>query len=344
MKIQLETRSSWVDYAKAIGIILVVYGHVARGLYNAGINIPRKFYELTDSIVYSFHMPLFFFLSGFFFYKSFKKRGGIKLIGGKIDVIFYPYIIWSVLQGCIEVFLSDYTNGNVTYSEVFSLLWSPRAQFWFLYDLFIIFIVSTVIFTVLSKRFTLVVLLISSILYVYQDILPAVFISNNLVFFISGIFFSLHYKCEKLSSSWRVFIIMLVFIAGQFVFHQSFGLIYTDKGLASLTLSLVSIIFVISLSSWASKTQSKAILLIGSSSMAIYLMHILVGSGVRVILKSLIGIDSFVVHLIVGCCVGVCLPVMAFAIIKNLKTSFVLSAPISSALIFSFNKIFRRSG
>ena len=57
-----QNREVWIDYAKAIGIILVVYGHVARGLYSAGIDIPYELYVLIDSIVYSFHMPLFFFL------------------------------------------------------------------------------------------------------------------------------------------------------------------------------------------------------------------------------------------------------------------------------------------
>lgn len=44
---------------KGIGIILVVFGHVNRGLYSAGIQLPGSFYQLTDSVIYSFHMPLF---------------------------------------------------------------------------------------------------------------------------------------------------------------------------------------------------------------------------------------------------------------------------------------------
>ena len=67
----MENRSHWVDYAKAIGIVLVVYGHVLKGLHSAGIKMPEAFYELSYSIVYTFHMPLFFFLSGLFFYSSF---------------------------------------------------------------------------------------------------------------------------------------------------------------------------------------------------------------------------------------------------------------------------------
>jgi fucose 4-O-acetylase-like acetyltransferase len=57
----MKQRDIWVDYAKGIGILLVVYGHVARGMANAGITINETLYQLADSMIYSFHMPLFFF-------------------------------------------------------------------------------------------------------------------------------------------------------------------------------------------------------------------------------------------------------------------------------------------
>ncbi|WP_320408208.1 acyltransferase family protein [Raoultella ornithinolytica] len=68
-------RDTWVDYAKALGIILVVTGHVNRGLYSSGIYISKEFFILLDSVIYTFHMPLFFFLSGLFFVKSIDKNG-----------------------------------------------------------------------------------------------------------------------------------------------------------------------------------------------------------------------------------------------------------------------------
>ena len=46
-------RIEWVDIARGIGIILVILGHI-------GIGKVGKF-------IYSFHIPLFFFLSGFCF-------------------------------------------------------------------------------------------------------------------------------------------------------------------------------------------------------------------------------------------------------------------------------------
>ena len=46
-------RTAWIDNAKAIAILLVVFGHTA------------GFGPFAKKIVYSFHMPLFFFLSGY---------------------------------------------------------------------------------------------------------------------------------------------------------------------------------------------------------------------------------------------------------------------------------------
>src|SRR5664279_3072599 len=80
-----RSRSLWVDHAKAIGIILVVYGHVARGVFSAGLKIDQNMFELVDSVIYSFHMPLFFFLSGLFFLASMAKRNSISLLRSKVD-------------------------------------------------------------------------------------------------------------------------------------------------------------------------------------------------------------------------------------------------------------------
>lgn len=343
----MEKRIYWVDYAKAVGIILVVYGHVMRGIYNADIEIPKEFYDLTNSIVYSFHMPLFFFLSGVFFYRSFLKRGGVKLINSKIDTIVYPYLIWSVVQGSVEVMLSNYTNGSVTYTEVFSLLWSPRAQFWFLYALFIAFILATFVFSMISKKAVIALFLLSAFAYLYPAVIPDVpvfhLISENFVFFVSGIIFSFYFKANQISNTFFLCFLGCAFVIGQYVFHYTFELDYSDKGMASLLLALVSILFVVSLSSWASSTPNKLFVFIGASSMAIFVMHILAGSGVRVLLKSFMGIDSFTVHLLAGCCTGVFAPLLALIIINKLGIPYMFRAPVSQAIMVMFHKVFRRT-
>lgn len=351
----MEQRNEWVDYAKAIGIILVVYGHVARGVFNADIAIPQSFYAITDSIIYSFHMPLFFFLSGLFFMSSLAKRGGFKLTLSKIDTVFYPFIVWSILQGSIEVFLSNYTNGSLSFAEVFSFLWAPRGQFWFLYALFFIFIFAAILFFCLQKILKIktdkiasaCIFILAIVLYLYPTILPdnVVFryLGDNFVFFAFGILFTQFYRAEQLATYVQLLLMACLFIIAQVIFHFILDMNYANKGSLSLLLALVSILFITSLSLYLAKKPNKIWIYIGTSSMAIYLMHILAGSGIRVIMKSFLGIDSYIVHLVAGTVVGLLAPLLALWFIKRLHIPYLFSAPLSKGFLFVGDKFFKRS-
>jgi fucose 4-O-acetylase-like acetyltransferase len=340
----VEQRTEWIDYTKALGIMLVVYAHVARGLYNAGISIPRQFYELTDSVIYSFVMPLFFFLSGLFFYRSFTKRGASGLVLSKVDTILYPYILWSLIQGVIEATLSTYTNSDVTYAEVFSLLWSPRAQFWFLYTLFIFFLLSSAIYFVASqnvskaalKKLSVLIFLLSAIAYLTPSIRPEGFIFDvipqHFVFFAFGIVFSLYLDAQQLSRWWAIALLAVAAGAVQYYYHVTLDQRYTDYGPVGLLAALVSILFMVAISTRLSERPNRLMLFIGTSSMAIYLMHILAGSGARVVLKALIGTDAYIAHLLLGFAVGLFVPLMTVWVIERYRIPYVFSAPIRGGL------------
>lgn len=75
-------RIEWIDAAKGIGIILVVAGHVPT-------TAPIK------QFIYSFHMPLFFFLSGLVF-----KSGSLGLksfIQKKARSLLFPYVCFAII-------------------------------------------------------------------------------------------------------------------------------------------------------------------------------------------------------------------------------------------------------
>ena len=60
----MQTRLEWIEFAKGVGIILVVVGHAGRGLQNAGLADPRGVLPVLDQAIYAFHMPLFFSFLG----------------------------------------------------------------------------------------------------------------------------------------------------------------------------------------------------------------------------------------------------------------------------------------
>lgn len=70
-------RFEWVDNAKGIGIVLIVYLHVINGLDAAfyGRVTENQFWGYSQSLIRTFHMPLFFFLSGLFVNTSISKYG-----------------------------------------------------------------------------------------------------------------------------------------------------------------------------------------------------------------------------------------------------------------------------
>jgi fucose 4-O-acetylase-like acetyltransferase len=325
-----QGRDAWVDYAKAIGILLVVYGHVARGVYNAGIAMDTALYERVDSIIYSFHMPLFFFLSGLFFFHSLNRRGPTALAANKVDTILYPYILWSLIQGMTEVWLSRYTTGKATLSEVLSL-WDPRVQFWFLYALFLVVMSAIVVYRRDSRPLIIAVLVVSAIAYVYQNRIPSAFHSDyvvkNFVFFALGVWFNdLQEQVRRNPMPWAVASI-IAFIAVQYVFHVELGLVYTDKGIASLLVATVSILAVANISILLARTPASWVLAMGSASMAIYVMHILAGSGARIILARLFGIQDAAVHLIAGCLAAVLLPMLVLWLSGRLRVRWLFVAP-----------------
>ncbi|NLS12481.1 acyltransferase [Vibrio sp. SM6] len=325
-------KTVWVDYVKGIGIILVVLGHVIRGLDSAGLDIP--YFKEVDTVIYSFHMPLFFFISGMFFTQSFNKRGAKGLTFTKIDILVYPYVVWSLLQGSIEVLLSAYTNGDVSMLRVLSL-WSPRAQFWFLHVLFIIFALSSLIFYLSGKRGALVLSAFSFGLFFLQNI-PSVSpnfeylyhqFSNHFIYFTLGILYVQVTNNKVMTPLKLPFTFALsLFLLVQYVLLSEWS--YTSALWFKLTVGIISIAFVIKLAQLFDALRFTAIYLIGIASMEIYLIHILTGSGARVALFKL-GVEQVYVHILIGTAMGILIPMAFKSVCQFFGVKYLYSAPIS---------------
>ncbi|AKB47133.1 O-acetyl transferase [Methanosarcina sp. Kolksee] len=92
-------RLYWIDTLKGIGIILVVLAH-----YSLPIAL--------DTYIFSFHMPLFFFISGFLFDFSKYTESASYFVKGRFKSLIVPYFCFAVIT-CIFYFLLDelYTPG-----------------------------------------------------------------------------------------------------------------------------------------------------------------------------------------------------------------------------------------
>ena len=87
-------RYTEIDIAKGLAIILVVYGHLTQGY----IPDDHNWYRVSQQILYSFHMPLFMFLSGFVY--NILATRNLKKIGW---VNFSKRVLWRMLPGWLAV-------------------------------------------------------------------------------------------------------------------------------------------------------------------------------------------------------------------------------------------------
>jgi possible acetyltransferase len=87
-----NSRIETLDIYKGLLIFLVVWGHFMMPLIDREYPVARRLFLL----IYSFHMPAFIFLSGYFYYGSWKKRG----------TVFKSICSWIVLYCAMKLMLN----------------------------------------------------------------------------------------------------------------------------------------------------------------------------------------------------------------------------------------------
>ena len=132
-----EKRIEFIDIAKALGIIFVVAGHAV----SSDSEIKR--------ILYSFHMPLFFILSGMLLRarKDVDIRRIREQINKKLSALMLPYFVWGLIYSSLSVkhliLLLYGTRETLVLAESLSSLW-------FLPVLFLAFMISDVVLMLLG--------------------------------------------------------------------------------------------------------------------------------------------------------------------------------------------------
>lgn len=119
-----ESRNIVFDAMKALAIWLVVYAHSIQ--YIGGIDFWN---DHVFQAIYSFHMPLFFVISGFYF-SSALKLGWKDFLIKKSTTLLLPCFIWALIYGSIHF---------TSWGAFGSKLINPQAwPFWFLRGLFLV--------------------------------------------------------------------------------------------------------------------------------------------------------------------------------------------------------------
>jgi fucose 4-O-acetylase-like acetyltransferase len=138
----MSKRIEYIDIARGIGILLVVMGH----------NDFAAISPFAYKVIYSFHMPLFFFLSGYFInptveFRTFFKKRFNSLLKPYFFTIFLIYFV-SISFGRIGFETALQRIIKSLYGAGYYIDW---VQLWFLPHLFAVSLYAFLFYAVVSK-------------------------------------------------------------------------------------------------------------------------------------------------------------------------------------------------
>jgi fucose 4-O-acetylase-like acetyltransferase len=320
-----QKRIEWMDTARGIGIILVVYGHVLVGLHEGGFFATESSWWLSDYPIYTFHMPFFFFLAGLNVKGSIEK-GKQAFLLGKLWTVAYPYFLWSAVQGTIQLEVFRLAPSSVNHApsplQIEGMLRYPGSQFWFLYSLFICHIVALV-----ASRSKWTLVLLGAGCVVIGLISSGNSTSYSLPFYILGIMLSRYItrwlpglKSGLIAGVSCIFLFAVAVHFGRAASHGNAASIFS---LPAALLGIALLCLLGQVIACANERVTTILKAIGVMSMTIYILHIMADTVARFVLKRL-GIGSITDQLLVGVIAGVGLPMLAHVTLARLRLLTVL--------------------
>lgn len=105
-----KPRTAWIDVLKCIGIFYVVFGHTCGNIH-------------IFKWIYSFHMPLFFFLSGVLFHPD---KSASEFLRSKIKTLVMPYLLGGLFLELLYRAVTGYRNGQLSLRYLYDVACSTQ--------------------------------------------------------------------------------------------------------------------------------------------------------------------------------------------------------------------------
>ena len=133
----MEKRNEFLDILKGVAIILVIIGHCIQ--YGSGSNYFSQEMYYSNGLfkfIYSFHMPIFMLISGYFYYFTIKKYSTKEIIKSRFTNLLLPIFAFAIIKYLLNVILKLHMfNGVVSYVIRFFII--CFSNLWFLWAIFV---------------------------------------------------------------------------------------------------------------------------------------------------------------------------------------------------------------
>ena len=160
---------TWLQILQGWSMLLVVIGHVTlTGIFE---NPQTPVSATIERVIYSFHMPLFMFISGFLFYftKISRDLAYKEVVFDKLKRLGIPYLFFTFFTFAVKFIFSPFMKRPVELSLrqfTDSFLYpgsNPLSEMWFVATLFIIMLSYPLLKYMITGNFKIAVLIIGSV-------------------------------------------------------------------------------------------------------------------------------------------------------------------------------------
>jgi len=322
----MSKRIVWLDAAKGLAILLVVWGHVLRGVHVAGVGVPEGIFNFADAAVYSFHIPLFFLVSGLLAGGA-ASRSGLAALPGKTRSILLPYAVWSTVFVCANLVLGGSANDPLRLADLLAIPWRPVSIYWFLWVLFACHCLTATLLPLGRAGTALVSAALCAIFFAFAPPYPLGALCLFQLFFMAGLLLAPY--LETLSAprgpALAVATVLLgaAGVAGVAALLTQGATGYLETGRSYSPWFLLAPIPGLALA-WGlarlceNTRPGKLLELLGRRSLAIYVAHVLFTAGARIALKKVLHCDALAPHLLAGTLLGVAGPLALHALLTRL--------------------------
>lgn len=281
-----KNRIEWLDTARGIGIIFVVLGHIGFGRFNQWI--------------YSFHLPLFVFISGMLFNPN---TSALNLIKKRIKTLLIPYFCFGLIILLEEMITFSKINSDFIISFIKDLLIQKRFRFvWFLTFLFVIELFYLALHKAIKNKivFGIVVFAFSIVVFEYNLLFKKAFIWNAdasafmlPIFYLGTLASNIIDKIEIILKKYKWLLIicgLVISLISVFLFNNTLELFDMNFGIPIINFisALSGIVFVLTISCLIHNPVLKYV---GENSLSYYLTHMCISFPISNKIMSMIGVS-----------------------------------------------------
>jgi fucose 4-O-acetylase-like acetyltransferase len=308
-------RSVVIDFMRAVAIMLVVFGHAQRGLFQTGVVSGvywDTIYPIVDYFIYVFHIPVFFATSGLLLDRH--PEQSRRQFAARIGRLAGLYLLWNAINAIPAAFFSKFINrsfGQAGYLDAVNPLHVNGIMWFFVAMMF------AHTFYFLTQRHSLtrwlVICLSVAVLAIDADFHGAAY-----------------------GSLWLLVgaqISRLRLLNGSYFSRRQAGLSLAAYLIASALCYALNIPYYLAIPACASGlfalyaygqtqvVQPGFLTFVGKNTLSIYVMHVLAVAGMRIALINVFGVRPSAMLVVLLTFAGIAVPLVAVTLLRRLRLS-----------------------